>query len=377
MLLFLLDRHAPPLAAVLGLRILVRLLQTQGTAYVAKFTNSTDGFVVLRGAVPHLWNYAQIHLALFALLHDHDINSISLDAQFSASTFLPSAVDSSAVAAEVVRVIIACLGRGIKVLESPQRRAEQEKQAEEGAEEGTEREAPSGSLSLDRGFEVILELFSQANRAAGTGNGLVISSPIALNDLVAALRPALRLPAAPEYPPTANLPPLPLMSSRNGYSISSGDVTIAETATNGDPLKLQIPSTPSTEQPASPLTAFDEPEEPTAETVELGTIGPTALSLLHFLSQQITHQITTRHVRKRSLSNIDLPLGPVHAEPSLQILRDMFDAAASTDVHNQVSTLVLSLSPRADLDRKGRLPHTADQRRPPSTHPSEHGAARV
>lgn len=352
MLLFLLDRHAPPLAAVLGLRILVRLLQTQGSAYAAKFTNSTDGFVVLRGAVPHVWNYAQVHLALFSLLHDHDISTIGLDASFASTTFLSSAVDSAIVAPDVLRVIIASLGRAVKVLESSAEEIGLGEEKADGVDAGPQQDpAPSPpTLSLTKGFSIILDLLSQANRATGTGNSLVASA-VALADLVAALRPALRLPTGPEYPSTAKQPPLPVLSARNGYRTSPRDLTIAETPADGeDPLKLQVPagSSPPAEVPGSPLVAFDEAEEASIHLVEKDKIGSAAMSLLEFLSQQVTHHITTRHVRKRSLTGLD---SLSHStEPSLQVLREMLDAAASTDVHNQVRSR-----------RFGARPHVASR----------------
>lgn len=360
MLLFLLDRHAPPLAAVLALRILVRLLQSQGSAYVARFTNSTDGFVVLRGAVPHLWNYAQVHVALFALLHDHDISSLSLGADFRPSTFLASAVNSSVAAPDVVRVIIACLGRGVKVIKSSGAEPEDSKTTsdEKPGEEQSETGTPATSPSLEQGFEIILELLSQANRATGLDNSLV-ASPVLLADLIAAVRPALHLPTTPEYPVTTEVPPLPLLSSRNGYRTAPRDVTIAEQSPEFDSLKLQIPSTPI-EQPTSPLTAFEEHEDTTRTPQERNTITPTAASLVGFLGGLLTSLLTSR----RSLVGDDSS----HTDLSMQLLRDVLDAAASTDVQSQVSQLSAVVShARAELTFSrhfaGNLPHRASSRR--------------
>lgn len=359
MLLFLLDRHAPPIAAVLALRILVRLLQSQGSAYVARFTNSTDGFVVLRGAVPHLWNYSQIHVALFALLHDHDISALSLCASFHPSTFLASAVNSSVAAPDVVRVIIACLGRGVKVVNSSGVGLKDGKETSgEAEEEEGETGTPATSPSLEQGFEIILELLSQANRATGLDNSLV-ASPVLLADLIAAVRPALRLPTTPEYPVTAEVPPLPLLSSRNGYRTAPRDVTIAEQSPEFDSLKLQIPSTPI-EQPTSPLTAFEEHEDTTRTPQERNTITPTAASLVGFLGGLLTSLLTSR----RSLVGDDSS----HTDLSMQLLRDVLDAAACTDVQSQVSQLSAVVShARAEVTFSrpfaGDLPHRAGSRR--------------
>lgn len=331
MLLFVYDRHGSPLAAVLALRILVRLLQTQGSAFVAKFSNSTDGFIVLRAAVPHFWNFAQIHLALFALLHDHDITTISLDATFSPSTFLHTAVDRAACSADAARVVIACLNKGLKVLE---------KADEADAATG---EPATGTLTFSKGFAMVLELISQANRAIGGGNQLATSAT-ALPDLVIALRPSLRLPSSPEYPPSAAVPFLPILSSRNGYDPSARPPIVLvdlegplPSSSSHDLLKLQILTGKAPSSPlASPLSALDDGVDTLpSRLVQVGKLGGSATALLQFLSQQVSHQITTRHAKRRSLSGIELSLPP-SADPSLQTFRDLLDAAASTDLHDQV-----------------------------------------
>ncbi|SCV71197.1 BQ2448_2785 [Microbotryum intermedium] len=357
-LLFILDRTAPPLAAVLSLRILVRLLQTQGSAFAAKFANSTDGYQMLRSATPHLWNFGQIHLALFALLHGRDISKVSLDAEFSPSTFSLCSADLSPVATEVVRVLVACVARGVMVLErkpaeavtreflTPQIGADKSPNLNEG--EAPERRLRT-RLSLARGFDVVLALLNQANRATTGSHDHLATSAVALPDLVAALKPALRLVGELEYAPAERVPSLPIITPRNGYhfvatvrrgsriSLDSFSSAPAEESAGLGVLGVPLSNSSNLEASlASPLWTsvmpdgqwppiFDDPK----------AMGPAATSLLDFLSSQVTDAITTRHVKRMSISGFDLPI--TSAEPPLQILRDMIDASASSDLRSQAT----------------------------------------
>ncbi|SGY50147.1 BQ5605_C001g00859 [Microbotryum silenes-dioicae] len=374
-LLFILDRTAPPLAAVLSLRILVRLLQTQGSAFAAKFANSTDGYQMLRSATPHLWNFGQIHLALFALLHGRDISKVSLDADFSPSVFATCSVDLSPVASEVVRVLVACVARGVMVLERKPAEAVTREFVtpqigidKSPALNGGENPKPRlrTRLSLAQGFDVVLALLDQANRATTGSHDHLATSAVALPDLVAALKPALRLVGELEYAPAEHVPSLPIITPRNGYhfvatvrrgsrvSIDSFSSGPAEESAGLGVLGVPLSTSNSSRLEASlasPLWTsvmpdgqwppiFDDPK----------TMGPAATSLLDFLSSQVTDAITTRHVKRMSISGFDLPM--TSAEPPLQILRDMIDASASSDLRSQ-ATFRTSLL-RAIMDRLTR-----------------------
>ncbi|BGP38319.1 Beige protein-like 1 [Rhodotorula kratochvilovae] len=318
------DRKTPPLAAVFVLRILVRLLQTQGPAYLAKFANSDSGFSILRAALPRFWNLGQLHLALFALLHEHDVATIPLDAPFQASVLLASSGKAIAAAPEIVRIAIAMVGRALKALDAPQA---------QGAEDD---EPPQASANdINTGFGVVVELLAQAGRAvADDGDWPLLSSPVALADLIHVLKPVLRLPSSPEYPPTADIPPLPILSPANGFSPFSKTLG-GEPApsTSGSPsLSLQIPSTANGHAgEPTPLTALDISAVP----LEAGTTSPAATLVLDLLAQQITHGITTRHVRQTSSLTPTLAQFP-SSDPSLQPLRLILDAGASTDARGQV-----------------------------------------
>ncbi|KAK4047538.1 beige protein-like 1 [Microbotryomycetes sp. JL201] len=348
-LLFLLDRRAPPLAAVYALRILVRLLQTQGNGYIAKFTNSMDGFAVLRGTLPHLWHCAQIDLALFALLHDHDISVLSLAAAFDPATFMQSCTETSQMAPDVVRVIVACLGRGLKVIERQEASTEPAGDRMNG--HGVE------GMSLLKGFETIVDIFSQSHRAAN-GNRALVMAPVALADLISALRPSLRLHSGAFWPSDSKAPSLPVMSAQTGFRLSP----FSSAADPSDPLGLGVETAKIVIEPSSPVTSRRGSELTSSEPQDVSSVSEAAEVLLGFLSQRVMHDIVTRKTRKRSLTtSYETQLSP-NADTSLNLLRDMFDASASHDVQAQVvfcTLLVNDICKR--LTRAGTSPLVAQR----------------
>ena len=365
-LLFLLDKTAHPLAAVLSLRILVRLLQSQGAAFVSKFTNSLDGFSIMRAAIPHLWQFGQIHLALFSLLHGHDISTIPLDAPFASATFALSATEVSPVAPEIVRIVIAALGRGVKALPASTDGAAEADipvlavttPGESSAPDSTETASPFASLPLAIGFEALLDILSQTSRAVGSAQHLV-NGPVPLQDLALVLLPFVQPPPAVEYPATATFPVLPILCAQAGYRLpaagSSATPSAASTPTDSKPpspsesakangaLKLHIPShVAASDTVASPMTALDDErgELPTGKPTQLGAA---AISVVKFLGHQIAHQITSRHVHRHSGSGIDPSLSPA-TDPCLHVLRQTFASAAPAEIDEQVAfrTLILA-----------------------------------
>ncbi|GAA5931772.1 hypothetical protein JCM10213_005852 [Rhodosporidiobolus nylandii] len=338
-LLLLQDRRTPPLAAVLTLRILVRLLQTQSAAYLAKFGNRDSGFSTLRGAVPHLWHLGQTHLALFALLHEHDISSVPLDAPLQPAIFLSSATTASAVAPEVIRAIIAAVGRGLKAIEA----ARGDEHGRDEAKQQTH-EAPggaTGSCSLLRGIEGVVELLAQAGRAVDVeSNWPLLSAPATLSDLVHTLRPVLHLASPPAHPPNAECPPLPILSAANGFELpfrTTASTMPAVDAETRSSLKLQIPSsTVASSAHPSPLTALDTSIAlPAAPPPQDGSITEAARLVLDLLAQQVTHGITSRHARKSAARSTPLAQF-ASSEPSLQPLRLILDCSATPDSQSQV-----------------------------------------
>ncbi|GAA5921426.1 hypothetical protein JCM3775_003043 [Rhodotorula graminis] len=325
------DRSTPPLAAVLVLRILVRLLQTQGHPYVAKFANSDSGFALLRAALPRFWALGQVHLALFALLHGHDITTIPLDAPFAASTLLSSSGKAIAAAPEVIRIVIAVVGQGLSVLD----RAQDEpatSQSDDAAGAGQD----ASRAGLERGFGVLVELLAQAGRTtAEEADWPLLSSPVALNDLIRVLQPVIRLPPAPEGLPDAELPPLPILAAAKGFELEQADDDKGDQASapaQASPhVALSIDKTLSTDRGVD-----DSPPPALTASSQSGTTCSAATLVLDILAQQVTHGITTRHVRQTSSITPSLAQF-ASSDPSLQPLRILLDAGASSDVRSQVA----------------------------------------
>lgn len=367
MLLFLLDKHAHPFSAVLALRILVRILQTQGPAFVAKFGNSTDGFSVMRVAIPHLWNFGQVQLALFALLHGRDIATLPLDAPFEAATFSSSSAEvPSKLAPEAVRIIIACLGKGLKEVSTSEAAGVIASKAiptvaisgpDEDAATPLEAAAKGATLSFEAGFEIVVELLSKSNRATASGAHLV-TSPVPLQDFAGILRPFLLL-STPSLPSSSTLPPFPILTSRNNYRLKSDPPLPLPTPApraNGStiaksPLKVRIPAlieyfdnlhSPAISPPfASP--PVEKGGATRAATCEK-KVSNAAASLLDFLSHHVSHALTSRHVHRRTRSGMDLSLSP-NTDPALQVLREIFTAAASSEMEEQVRRRRFSARP--------------------------------
>ncbi|GAA5901206.1 hypothetical protein JCM8208_002303 [Rhodotorula glutinis] len=323
------DRSTPPLAAVLVLRILVRLLQTQGHPYLAKFANSDSGFAILRVALPRFWAYGQLHLALFALLHGHDITTIPLDAPFQASTLLSSSDKAIAAAPEVLRIVIAVVGRGLSALDRAQ--DEPELGHEDGAADVHGREA--SRAGLERGFGVVVELVAQAGRTtAEEADWPLLSSPAALSDLIHVLQPVLRLPFTHmHHPSDAEIPPLPILAAAKGFELERADDDTAARAADASCRRaLDVDSTISTSRDVdeSPLAAPSGPKQS-------GTTC-SAVLVLDLLAQKVTHGIMSRHVRQASTITPSLAQF-ASSDPSLQPLRLVLDAGASKDVRSQVA----------------------------------------
>lgn len=385
MLLFLLDTHTHPFAAVLALRILVRVLQSQGPAFVAKFGNLTDGFSVMRVAIPHLWNFGQVQLALFALLHGKDIATLPLDAPFEATTFVSSDIEGSKPAPEAVRIVIACLGKGLKVLSTSQD-VVVTKGIPSVAISGPDgigattppATAKGATLSLEDGFEIVVDLLSKANQSTGSGSHLV-TSPVPLQDFASILRPFLLLSTPADLPSSISPPPLPILSSRKNYRLRPDPIPslpppppaspppkihAGAVSTPKSPRKLRIPalveyfdklaasplnSPPLISPPLMALPKGDSFQAPLREK----KISKAATSLLNFLSHQVSDGITSRLVHRRTRSGVDLSLSP-ETDPSLQLLRDIFAAAASSEMEEQVCRLA-SFVLRTALTRRRLL----------------------
>lgn len=288
---------------MLALRILVRLLQTQGPAYVARFTNSSDGFAVLRGGLTRLWNYGQIYTALFALFHDQAIGSVGLDTALCTTAFVNCAANASNSATEAARVIVACLGVGVQAM--------------------TVNPLPE----LLHGVEVVVDIIAQATRGTTEANA-TLTSPNVLAELIAGIQPVLpRLAAAGATAKTSSR--LPLLTSANGYSFVQSSKPRLVGRSEGlmiddgaDPAVSKVPDVNISTPLDRALTPGDSP-------------GAALIAVLRLLAQQVAQHITTRHQRKRSLSNLDLLVTPT-TEMFVVVLRALFDASASLSLEEQV-----------------------------------------
>ncbi|GAA5893041.1 hypothetical protein JCM6882_006922 [Rhodosporidiobolus microsporus] len=341
-LLLLQDHRTPPFAAVLALRILVRLLQARDSASFARFANRDSGFAILRSALPHLWHLAPVHIALFSLLHGHDISTVPLSAPFETSLFASSANAAIPAAADLVRVIVATVGRGLKVLEGRRGEVEKEGTRTEGKNPEEVKEGEEEQGSLQRGFAVLVELLAQAGKVVPPESDWpLLHVPVVLCDLVHVLRPSLHLPSVPQHPPTADLPPLPILSSAAGFDLP---LRPPSTSANAPPLppraslKVQIPSAGTGDALApSPATALETSVElPSAPPPDDGSITEAARLVLDLLAQQVTPGLTSRQTRQSAVPSTPLP-NFASSDPALQPLRLILDSGASPDPRSQVA----------------------------------------
>ena len=298
-LLFLLDKTVHPLAAVFVLRILAKLLQA-GSLYETKF--SADSFSALREALPqHLWNYSQVHLAFFALLHDRDISTLPLDAPFSVATSeigdTPTAGNRFGL--EVYRIVIACLGRGIQ-------------QANEPTTDPNEDSAATTRIPLVDGFKIVLELLVDANRSATSSTPLAIS-PVSIQHLVNSIRPFL--PPLPTPAASETVLPLPLLSSRDNYQPPVDTTEKSEEQDEGKELSTLAE------------VVLDPTPPPNEGSQLLATL------LLNFLGDRVGEAIVGKATKPFRVEPNAAPI-----DPGMRVLHDVLEAIRSeSDLVKQVS----------------------------------------
>lgn len=199
-----------------------------------------------------------------------------------------------------------------------------------------DKESAPRATTLDRGFEVIVDFLAQAGRTtADEADWPLLSSRVALAELIAVLRPVLRLPSPPEYPPTAEVPPIPILKAATGFELPQPSTSdgLAPLASAAAPLKLQIPSSPSNapDGAVTPLSGLEISSPP----LEPGTTSPAATLVVDLLAQHVTHGIVSRHTRQASSLTPTLAQF-ASSDPSLQPLRLVLDAGATDDGRSQV-----------------------------------------
>ena len=114
-LLFFLEPTIHPLAIVLALRILARLLRFQNASYSLKFRNAADGFRILRVLLPFFWNVKPVMTTLFAILTGQDVAFLPMDASLDPDTLLAGHRKPTDNATHTLPVILACLRQGLQL----------------------------------------------------------------------------------------------------------------------------------------------------------------------------------------------------------------------------------------------------------------------
>lgn len=325
-LLFLMSSRSHPLAAVLSLRILARVLQTQDHGFVTRFAHSDDGFLVLRKAVANFWHCSQVYTTLFALLCDIDITTIPLETSFASVLESDKARPQTEWSVEYMRCIVSCYLKGLEWCDN---------QTQPDTSSSDEGESLSSRVGLRRAISTF-GAFLDADGSNETANLLLDSVP--LSELASGLSSLLRCGNA--APPADGLPidmPLPILSSRNGFAFSSRlSPSASRESTSSTARRNTTANVPDIVIPDDSLTA--EPDEMTnASKLDQRTdTTEEAVELLDILAQHVYKSITTRsNSSKRSLSLLDRATSSFPEGP-LQMLGTLFDAFACHDRPAQV-----------------------------------------
>ena len=163
--------------------MLVRLLQTQGSAYQARFANSDGGFTVLRDVVARHWRSDQTLVALLALLYGYDIDTVSLHVTLDSAQFVASPETVSPYAIDIARCVLSAVTMGSKA------QSLGEETPGVVRENGEEMPAGKPALLLDYLDRVVLEDTDERP----------IESPVVLRDLYDRLQPLLPGPPVTSF----------------------------------------------------------------------------------------------------------------------------------------------------------------------------------
>jgi hypothetical protein len=168
----------PSAAGAFAARILVRLLQTQGSAYQARFANSDGGFTVLRDVVAQHWRSEQTLVAFLALLYGYDIDTVSFHVTLESAQLVASPETVSPYAIDIAR----CILSAVAMCSKAQTLGEESPGAVRENGEAMPVEEPA--LLLDYLDRVVLEDTDER----------LIESPVVLRDLYDCLQPLLPAP---------------------------------------------------------------------------------------------------------------------------------------------------------------------------------------
>jgi hypothetical protein len=236
-LLVFLNHNTPPRAVVLCLRLINRLLATQGTVYISKFRNTADGFRAMRFQVPAFWDIAGVQTSLLSILCGVNPSAVP-DSDFDPSRLLDVVRRPSEISSSILSVVFASLRVAIKELSKPSKNTQP-------AEETPGSVGPT-VLTL----QVVEFLRTLANSHPGYAS--LFAVPEHRTELIAVLLRVMTTPSKTnDESSVPSSSPFPILKRHLGYRVPSS-------GSGSDPnLRVAIPigSSASPLSPVSPLAA--------------------------------------------------------------------------------------------------------------------------
>ena len=105
------------------MKILARVLITNGSSYVEKFTEKTGGFVIMKYRLKRWWNITALWPLCFAILFGKDVANVDFERPFdlyNLLTIFASNNTTKVVNPQVLPVIAAMLQNGLKSITKDQ-----------------------------------------------------------------------------------------------------------------------------------------------------------------------------------------------------------------------------------------------------------------
>jgi hypothetical protein len=100
---------------VLATKIIARVLVTNGTSYVNKFTEKTGGFVIMRHRLKRWWHMKPIWISCFTVLFGKDVAMVDFNRPFDLYSLLDTfAPNAKVLNPQVLPVLTAMLQNGLK-----------------------------------------------------------------------------------------------------------------------------------------------------------------------------------------------------------------------------------------------------------------------
>ncbi len=101
---------------ILGTEILARLLVILGPGYVAKFTDKTGGFTIMRHRLKRWWDIPTLWTICFAILFNKDVADIDYERPFELYSLLECFGTSTVVYSNILPVMMTMLQQGLHCL---------------------------------------------------------------------------------------------------------------------------------------------------------------------------------------------------------------------------------------------------------------------